>query len=379
MEEHESIRRETALRCAREPMVFAVQASMEVRCRSMEYFEDFDILGIGMQTREVPVQFGLALDAAGRSLGTYDLHAGVRSATRKGVRQVSGLDRVSELADACPRTRVIWLCECKFREFVESTLKLEGTSIIRAGIAEKHRVLRADGGSEGLFVYMERQPVLAEMDLDIGSGAWPSKRIWRPANLELRAARIVLEPPKSGPRTPREFTAVYAKETKGKRPLRWMLISNESQADAQTAKNVVEWYGMRGRVEEFSTVLKNGFRGESHWPETVDDLRITISQAVDVASEVYNRQRLLMESPERPAIEAFNEGEILVVHALSLRASKKTEPDMNQSIKSFIIDMASLVGFYPSKNQGLPGTEKVWEGWKRLKTGVWVVEVMNKN
>ena len=176
MEEHEGHRKATAERCAREPLVFAIQGSTTVRCRSLEYFEDFASLGIGMQKDEIPVQFGLALNAAGRPLGVYDLHGGVRRATRQGVRQISGLDRALELKDACPETRVILLCECKFGVFIDSSRKLEGTSIIRAGHTERHRVLRTDGSSEDLFRYMDRQPILARMGLEVASGTWPTRR-----------------------------------------------------------------------------------------------------------------------------------------------------------------------------------------------------------
>ena len=322
MEEHEEHRKETAARCALEPLVFAVQGSTTVRCGSLEYFEDFASLGIGRQTDDIPVQFGLALSAAGRPLGAYDLHAGVRRATSKGVRQISGLDRARELADACPKTRVILLCECDFREFAGSSRKLEGTSIIRATHGERHRVLRADGSSEDLFRYMGRQPLLASMDLDVASGAWPNRRKLRTANLELRAARIKLAPSKAGLRKPYEFTSVYAREAKGGKPLRWLLITSEGQADAETAKNVVGWYGMRSAVEEFSSVLKIGFRSEWHWPENIEELRVSLARDAAIAIKVYDLQRLSKISPELPATEVLTEDEALALQVLSARYKK---------------------------------------------------------
>ncbi|MDE0303687.1 MAG: hypothetical protein OXI87_02200 [Albidovulum sp.] len=356
MEEHEEHRQATAERCALEPLVFAVQGSATVRCRSLEYFEDFARLGIGMETDDIPVQFGLALNAAGRPLGVYDLHAGVRRATRKGVRQISGLDRARELADACPRTRVIYLCECTFGEFIDSSRKLEGTSIFQARRAERHRVLRGDGSSEDLFRHMDRQPVLASMRLDVASGTWPSRRRRRTANLELRAARIKLMPSKSGRRTPYEFTSVYAREVKRNKPVRWLLITNEGQADAETAKNVVGWHAMSGVAEEFSTVLEIGFRSERLWPEYIGDLRYELAQAVETSLEVYNLQRLSKANPELLAIDAVTEVEIFVLHVLSNRIKKGAKLDMKLSIAAFLVKAAGLVGFHPSNSQTMPGT-----------------------
>ena len=324
-----------------------------------------------METDDVPVQFGLALNADGWPLGVYDLHAGVRRATRKGVRQISGLDRALELKDACPQTRVILLCECKIGEFFNSARKLEeGTTIIRAGHAERHRILRADGSSEDLFHYMDRQPILASMGLDMSSGTWPNRRKQRTANLDLRAARIKLVPRKAGPRNPREFTSVYAKEAKRNKPLRWMLISNESQADAETAKNVVGWYGMRRAAEEFSTVFKIGFRIERHWPEYVEEIRNDVVQAAETALEIYDLQRQSKANPELQAIDAVTKEEIVTLHILSRRFKKNAALDMKQSIRTFLVETAGLAGFHPSNSQSIPGTERLWYGWKQLKAGV---------
>ena len=163
---------------------------------------------------------------------------------------------------------------------------------------------------------------------------------------------------------------MYAIEAKRNKPLRWMLISNESQADAETAKNVVGWYGMRRAAEEFSTVLKIGFRGERHWPEYIEDFRYDLAQAAETSAEVYDLQRQLKANPELHAIDAVTKEEIVVLHILSRRLKKSATLDMKQSIGTFLVEMAGLVGFFPSKNQTMPGTEKVWKGWKRVKFGV---------
>ena len=82
-------------------------------------------------------------------------------------------------------------------------------------------------------------------------------------------------------------------------------------------------------------------------------------------------ERRARDTPDRPALEWFSEHEINVLyiwlrHRRIIRAPPETPPD----IRTFVIDLARLAGFRPSKRQPLPGTEKIWQAWRSYKEGL---------
>ena len=133
---------------------------------------------------------------------------------------------------------------------------------------------------------------------------------------------------------------------------------------------------MRDIVEEFSSVLKIGFHCQRHWPEYLDELRVDLVRDFVASLEVYDLQRLLKANPELPAIDAVAEDEILTLHALSTGCKKSAALDMKKRLGTFLVELAGSVGFFPSKSQAMPGTEKVWTGWKYLKIGVAAYRLM---
>ena len=75
----------------------------------------------------------------------------------------------------------------------------------------------------------------------------------------------------------------------------------------------------------------------------------------------------------------FSEHEINVLyvwlkHRRVIRAPPETPPD----IRTFVVDLARLAGFRPSKRQPLPGTEKIWPAWRSYKEGLDTVNAWEK-
>ncbi len=45
----------------------------------------------------------------------------------------------------------------------------------------------------------------------------------------------------------------------------------------------------------------------------------------------------------------------------------RAPPDHRPDIRTFVIDLARIAGFHPSKRQPLPGTSKLWGAWMHFK------------
>ncbi len=49
-------------------------------------------------------------------------------------------------------------------------------------------------------------------------------------------------------------------------------------------------------------------------------------------------------------------------------------PGKPPDIRTFVVDLARMAGFRPSKRQPLPGTAKIWQAWRKFKTGLEFVQ-----
>ena len=76
------------------------------------------------------------------------------------------------------------------------------------------------------------------------------------------------------------------------------------------------------------------------------------------------------DKPDTPASEVVTQEEFDVLYALRKAqggAPARAPPGHRPDIRTFVIDLAGIVGFHPRRQQPLPGTQKVWQRYVRLK------------
>ena len=138
-------------------------------------------------------------------------------------------------------------------------------------------------------------------------------------------------------------------------------------------------YEARWTIEEYFRILKVGARVEDRKLDHADDLRKCLAFDAVTAWRVMDLERRARDTPDMPALKMFSEHEIKVLyvwlkHRRVIRAPLETPPD----IRTFVVDLARLAGFRPSKRQPLPGTEKIWQAWKSYKEGLDAVNAWEK-
>ena len=214
---------------------------------------------------------------------------------------------------------------------------------------------------------MAARPVLAGAEVRIDARGGPDARKGRTAELELRAARVALLPPRDRAGEPDlamlAVSAVEAEPPDGAEPASWLLLASRGEACAEDARTAVRRYRMRWTVEEFFRVLKTGLRAEDRRFDHVDDLRKCIAFDAVTACRVFDIARAARETPDIPAVDIVPEDapEILEVALRSNGVRPKAPP--NPTIREFTVELARIAGFQASKRQPLPGILKLWAAW----------------
>ncbi len=298
------------------------------------------------------------------------------------VRWLQGLERARQLAAACPDTRVVTVCDREgdiWERFVQARAGGVGL-LVRSDRGRQRRVVRSDGSVADLWEAMAEPPVLGTKTVHLAACGGPRPRLQRTVILELRAtAAVYLVPPKNrDDRTPMPVLAVSVREArppKGRDPLHWVLLSTEGEADLQHARRIVAWYEARWTLEEYFRVLKVGARIEERKLQDADDLRTCLAFDAITAWRVMDLKRLARDPPDRPALEFFTDREIGVLYRwLRYDRILRAPPGKPPDLRTFVVDLARMAGFRPSKRQPLPGTAKIWQAWRKFKTGLEFVQ-----
>ncbi len=235
-------------------------------------------------------------------------------------------------------------------------------------------MITATGARRDLWDYMADEPCIATKQIDIAACGGPRRRKERKGvRLEVRAARVDLAPPDKKPQAtpPLSMMAVRVTEPApppGRDPQDWMLLTTEGDVTADDALKTVSFYERRWWIEEYFKALKVGTRIEDRRFDQDDDLRTCLAFDVITACHVMTVERLARSAPDTPASSIVHRDEITVlnIHKTGRQRTPHGPPDPEPTIEAFAVDVARLAGFIPKKRQPLPGTGKLWQGYKLL-------------
>ncbi len=375
-----------AERCRSRPVVLAVQDTTMLNHSGLEATEGLvDIGGGGSGSKGIAAHAGVAFSEGGCALGVFSLAAGFRAEDKatavegeESGRWTAAFAKAAELAAACPRTRVVNVCD---REGDMWALLSDGCAsadapggaglLVRASRSSRRRAFTAEGRTEDLFTHASGLDVVAEKTIDIAACGGPRTRKGRKGvKLELRAGFVDLVPPGDLPKgtAPLRMLAVRVLEKTpptGKDPLDWLLLTTEGEATEENALRIAGWHERRWLIEEWFAAVKTGTRIKDRRLNAADDLRRCLAFDAITACTVMSVERLVRSVPDTPARTVVHEDEIrvLAVHMSKPNHRKQRgPPDPDQAIAEFAVNTARLAGFIPSKRQPLPGTHKLWEG-----------------
>jgi hypothetical protein len=262
---------------------------------------------------------------------------GARPRVRESLRWCEGYERVGEMADTMPDTRVVYIGD---RE---------------SDIVEMMRRARDLGHPADWLIRSQHNRTLPGGD-----------KLW---------ARTMGIPDGDGGLL--SVTCVVAKEMHPPadcKAVEWRLLTNRTVTDFADAVEMIDWYRCRWEIEIFFNVLKNGCRVEALQLGSVAKLELALAVYMVVAWRLARLVRLGRTHPDLAASALFAEAEWKGAYILA----KKKPPTELPTIREVIRQIAMLGGFLGRKSDGEPGVKTLWLGFARVRDFVEGVEHMRQ-
>jgi hypothetical protein len=217
---------------------------------------------------------------------------------------------------------------------------------------------------------VERAPLLGEMDVEVPRSR---KRQARTAKLRVQACTLKLVPPRNhlgrGDLSPIPVSIVLVRETgttpEGEEPIEWMLITTLPVYTLARAVEVVEAYAQRWKIERYHYVLKSGCGVEKLQLESAERIERALSIYNVVAWRLLYMTYVMRVAPELPCTAVLEDDEWQALFVVSSRRPGRL-PEKTPTVREAVRMIAMLGGFLGRKNDGEPGVQSIWRGFRRL-------------
>jgi len=284
-------------------------------------------------------------------------------------RWVEGYERVAEMAERCPQSRLIYVAdrEGDILNLMARSQALNAPAdwLVRA----KHNRKLSD--QERLWDRVDKQAVMSRI-----SFIKPRKKgeKARQVQQEIKVLRCTL-PVKGEEKI--EVTLVQAKEINppaGKPPLVWRLLTNRPVKNEAQACELIDWYRCRWEIEMFFDVLKVGCKVEKLQLSSKERIGKALVMAMIIAWRVMYLMRLGRVCPDLPADLIFDSLEWKSSYVLQEKTVPKDTPTLNTVLRN----LATLGGFLGRKSDGDPGAKSIWIGFQRIQDCVFGIQMARK-
>ncbi len=236
---------------------------------------------------------------------------------------------------------------------------------------------RVQGEASYLFEALEQAPVLGEHTVRIEQRGGKQARRARQVRLSVHASTVTLRAPRrDGSLGPLEVNAVLARELdapQGEEPVCWLLLSSEPVDSFAAACQLLHYYTLRWRVEEFHKAWKSGAGVEKRRMQSADNLERMAVVLAFVAVRLMQLREVLDEhatakgAAGRPCTEVLSTPEWQVLWITRKRSRPPRRPP---SLRWAYESIAKLGGWADTKRTGKASWQTMWHGWFRLQERV---------
>ncbi|MDJ0871178.1 MAG: IS4 family transposase [Gammaproteobacteria bacterium] len=266
--------------------------------------------------------------------------------------------------------RVISVCdrEADVYEYLKYKRQAAERFVVRAAWDR-----RVQGEASHLFEAVEQAPVLGEHTVRIAQRGGKQARRGREACLSVRASAVSLRPPRhTGGAGALEVNAVLAQEqaaAPGEEPVCWLLLSSEPVESLAAACQLLHYYTLRWRVEEFHKAWKSGAGVEQRRMQSAENLERMAVVLAFVAVRLLQLRETLDEQvaakgrAERPCTEVLSATEWKI---LWVTQERSRPPRRAPSLRWAYESVAKLGGWLDTKRTGRASWQTMWHGWFRL-------------
>ena len=172
--------------------------------------------------------------------------------------------------------------------------------LVRSSGSRRRQMVMEGEGTRDLRAHVEAGPVAAERLIEMDQQGGKHARAARTAKVSLRISKVWIQAPGTG-RDSLPLIAVSAREDHPpagvKKPLNWLLLCSEGEADASNALRICQWYEARWGIEEYFRVLKSGTRISKRQCDDAVDLVKCLAFDAITAWRVFELQRLARSEP----------------------------------------------------------------------------------
>jgi hypothetical protein len=408
---------ETVRRVERKSIVLAIQDTSFFNYNSRSKAKGLGRISIGAAYGNHYTNQGLimhttyAVDIAGLPLGVLDQDIFVRNKEesevvnnmptriRKGIpielkeskRWIEPFERFESFLTPEVRNKLVHVCdrEGDFYDLFWAAQRHGAQVLVRASfdrVVDKY-VRKKGYVNEKIFARAKKQPVVGNLEVEVGS---TTKRAARTAVVSISVGNFNLQPNrfhpaiKAQPEIVLPLSYIYVIEKnppENQEPLEWLLFTNLTVTDYDSALEKVKWYQRRFTIETFHKILKSGFNAEECQLSSGDKLKKYLTMISILAWRIHWMTHIARVEPNAPAEQILRPLEIKILQTKYMkkktRDNKKLIPEWKPATTYEALRwVAQLGGFLARKGDGEPGPKAIWNGWTRLADIVLGYELM---
>lgn len=381
-------RERTLRRMQAQATVLCVQDGTDLNFTTHPQTSGLGVIGsnqTGAKSRGLHLHSTLAVSPEGLPLGVLRTSfeapqpregKAVAAEEKKSFRWIEGLRDCVALSEALPKTRVISVCDREadiFELFVEQQRMPTVELVVRA----KHD-RRLAGGDERLFNAVRTAEVRGHVELDVErQSARPKSskrrarvgRKARRAKLAVRYRQVTLRGKPTDDDEPMTLplTVVHAVELAppdGEKPVEWFVLTTLAIDSAEQAVQILAWYALRWRIEDWHRVLKSGCKIDELGHRSAERLERAIAIRMVIAWRVMLMTLLGREVPELPAELLFSDIELRVLGDFAQSRQRQRPTTLGEAV----LLVAILGGYLSRKRDPPPGHQLIWHGYSTLAT-----------
>ena len=339
-------RERTVQRMMGQSTVLCIQDGTDLNYNQLDQCIDLGVLSknqTGAKTRGLHLHSTFVVSTEGLPLGILNAQfsapqpksesdtrasASIPIEEKKTFSWIQGLRDCVELDKQLPNTHQICVMdrEADFFELFDEQRKTDKVDLL---VRSRHDRTIDDAGGH-LFESVRASPACGEMVIQVSRQSTRTKKsrqqakpghVQRSATVALRYLDIELRPGVyQKDKAPIKLTVVHVQETaqpKDDEPVEWFLLTTCEVSTPEQAQQILRWYCLRWRIEDWHRVLKSGCNIEKLQHKTAERLKRTIAINLVIAWRIMLLTLLGRECPQLPAEVLFSDIEIKVLKALA--------------------------------------------------------------
>jgi hypothetical protein len=282
--------------------------------------------------------------------------------TAERLRLIFSQEQVGNVISVCDR-------EADIYQYLHDKLGHDERFIVRAARDRALQVQSSDPEQRQLFSVMLQAPSHGTVAVQVPQrGGRPA----RTAAVTLRAQPVTLNRSRGAKGSPKSLqvnvvVAHEEKPPKAAEPLTWFLLTTEPISDQTQVLQVLHYYRLRWRIEEFHKAWKSGAGVEQRRLQAPDNIHRLAAILAFVAIRLLQLRELAAdaagaEAPCSIILPALH-WKLLWLSVDKRKPLPKTTPSITWAFRA----LGRLGGWKDTKRTGRVGWEAIWDGWFRLQ------------